>query len=109
MCNNVGVLPYPVVACDADAVTELDQSQFYTYIVSNDPAPPSWIPPDVTWLPWGPTSFPITLIFRNLLPENGFVATDDYAPIGAFCSQPQFAMQGWQGCFSAAGISVKLP
>ena len=26
MCNNVGVLPYPVVACDADAMTELERA-----------------------------------------------------------------------------------
>jgi hypothetical protein len=109
MCNNVGVLPYPVVGCEADAVTELDQNQFYTYVISNDPAPPSWLSPGVTWLPWGPISFPITLIFRNILPENGFAATGDYVPIGVFCSQSQFTMQGWQGCFAAAGISVKMP
>jgi hypothetical protein len=106
MCNNVGVLPYPVVACDADATTELDPNQFYTYVVSNDPAPPSWLPPGVTWLPWGPISFPITLIFRNILPENGFIATGDYVPMGTFCSESQFTIQGWQGCFAAAGISV---
>jgi hypothetical protein len=107
MCNNVGVLPYPVVACEADAMTELDQSQYYTYVVSNDPAPPSV--PGVTWLPWGPTSFPITLILRNILPENGFMLAGDYLPMGVFCDQSTFVMEGWQGCFAAAGISVKGP
>jgi hypothetical protein len=109
MCNNVGVLPNPVVACDADAATELDQNQFYTYVISNDPAPPSWLPPGVTWLPWGPTSFPITLIFRNLLPENSFVPAGAYVPIGAFCSRSQFTTQGWQSCFGTAGLSAKMP
>jgi hypothetical protein len=109
MCNNVGVLPNPVVACDPDAATELDQNQIYTYVVSNDPAPPIWLPPGATWLPWGPTSFPITLIFRNLLPENSFVPTGAYVPIGAFCSQSQFTTQGWQSCFGTAGVSTKMP
>jgi hypothetical protein len=109
MCNNVGVLPTPVIACEADAMTELEENQFYTYVVSNDPAPPSWLPAGVTWLPWGPTSFPITLIFRNVLPENGFMAKGDYVPTGVFCSQSQFTMQGWQGCFAAAGLRAKIP
>jgi hypothetical protein len=109
MCNNVGVLPTPVVACQADAMTELDHNQFYTYVISNDPAPPTWLPAAVNWLPWGSTSLPITLIFRNVLPENGFMPTGDYMPVGAFCSQLQFTMQGWQGCFAAAGVSVKIP
>jgi hypothetical protein len=81
---------------------ELDETQFYTYVVCNDPAPPSWLPSGVTWLPWGPTSFPITLIFRTILPENGFMPAGDYVPIGALCDQSQFTMKGWQGCFAAA-------
>ena len=109
MCNNVGVLPYPVVACEADAMTEIDPATYeYVYVVSNDPAPPL-LPPGVTWLPWGPASFPITLIFRNILPENGFAATGDYLPVGVFCSRSQFTIRGWQGCFAAAGISAQMP
>jgi hypothetical protein len=107
MCNNVGVLPNPVVACAADAMTELDSDQFYTYVVSNDPVPPS--ASDVTWLPWGPISFPITLIFRNVLPENDFVPTGDYVPAGAFCNEATFMTGGWKGCFAAAEINVKTP
>jgi hypothetical protein len=30
-------------------------------------------------------------------------------PLGVLCSQSQFTMHGWQGCFAAAGISVKMP
>ena len=108
MCNNVGVLPYPAVACQADAMTKLDQAQFYTYVISNDPAPPSWLPAAVTWLPWGPTRFPITLILRNILPADDFTAAD-YVPVGVFCSQTRFTMQGWQGCVAAAGMDGKAP
>jgi hypothetical protein len=63
----------------------------------------------VTWLPWGPISFPITLIFRNILPQNGFMATGDYVPTGVFCSQSKFAMEGWQGCFPPAVARAKTP
>jgi hypothetical protein len=64
----------------------------------------------VTWLPWGPTSFPITLIFRNILPENGFMATGDYLPKGVFCNQSTFMTGGWKGCFAAAGVaSAQMP
>jgi hypothetical protein len=107
MCNNLGFLPNPVVACAADAMTELDQGQFYTYVVTNDPAPPAWLPSGVTWLPWGLVTFPITLIFRNILPENGFMTTGDYLPKGTFCGQAQFAANNWQGCFAEAGIQIE--
>jgi hypothetical protein len=108
MCNNVGVIPYPAVACQADAMTNLDANEFYTYVVSNDPAPPSWLPAGATWLPWGPTSLPITLIFRNILPENGLTPADNYQPTpptGVFCNEATLISQGWQGCFAAAGIT----
>lgn len=92
-------------------MTKLDQAQFYTYVISNDPAPPSWLPATVTWLPWGPTRFPITLILRNILPADDFTnfTAADYAPVGVFCSQTQFTMQGWQGCVAAAGMDGKAP
>jgi hypothetical protein len=115
MCNNVGVAPSPVVACAADALTALtghgttagEQSRFYTYVVSNDPAPPSWLPPGVTWLPWGPTNFPITLIFRELLPENGFMPrSDDYVPMGVFCNQQEFTENG---CLTPSSSANSAP
>ncbi len=105
MCNNDGVIPYPVIGCQADFETRLDPTQFYTYVVSNDPAPPPWLPVDATWLPWGATNVPITLIFRTILPENATV-TGDYSPKGVICDQALFIVQGWQACFAAAGISV---
>ena len=61
ICNNDGVFPYPVIACAGDFQTELDKDQYYTYVVSTDPAPA-----DTTWLPWGPTNLPITLILRSI-------------------------------------------
>jgi hypothetical protein len=104
MCNNDGTIPYPAVACQADAMTDLDQNQFYTYVISGDMSPPSGLPSGTTWLPWGSTSLPITLIFRNLLPEPGFTASGAYVPVGVFCSEEGFTQYGWQGCFNAAGV-----
>lgn len=109
MCNNDNVIPDPVVACQADVMTNLDANQFYTYVVSHDPAPPPWLPAGATWLPWGATGIPKNLIFRNVLPENNFIVGGDYVPIGAFCDQAQFIAQGWQGCFAAAGLKVASP
>jgi hypothetical protein len=104
MCNNDGTIPYPAVACQADAMTDLDQNQFYTYVISGDMSPPSGLPSGTTWLPWGSTSLPITLIFRNLPPEPGFTASGAYVPVGVFCSEEGFIQYGWQGCFNAAGV-----
>ncbi len=105
MCNNDGVIPYPVIGCQADFETRLDADQFYTYVVSNDPAPPSWLPVEATWLPWGPTNVPVTLIFRSILPENSTV-TGDYYPKSVICDKALFIAQGWQACFAAAGMDV---
>ncbi len=104
MYNNDRVIPYTVIACQPDFATKLDESQSYTYVISNDQAPPPWLPDTATWLPWGNTTFPKNLIFRIILPGNGPVAMDDY-PVGVFCDEALFIQQGWQACFAAAGIS----
>jgi hypothetical protein len=77
MCNNNERAPFPVVACGADYKTNLDKQGYYTYVVSeaerNDvKTPPSWVPPDATWLPWGARTTPNVLIFRNMLPNASF-------------------------------------
>lgn len=103
MCNNHQMIPNPVVECRADFETGLDQDRFYTYVVSSDPAAPSWIPPGVTWLPWGATGSPKGLMFRNILPIQ-FAVAGDYIPRGVFCSEALFRSRGWQGCFAAAAV-----
>jgi hypothetical protein len=103
MCNNDQTILSPVVACQADWATKLDRRQFYTYIVSNDLAPPNWLLADATWLPWGATDIPKSLIFRNTIPYN-FRLTGDYYPQGVFCKQQTFIRKGSQACFAAAGI-----
>jgi hypothetical protein len=107
MCNNDGPFPYPVIACQSDFQTRLDQDQFYTYVVSNDPAPPSWLPVDATWLPWGPTNIPITLIFRSISFTSGYSPVPSaYQPAAVLCDETMFVAQGWQACFLAAGVKV---
>jgi hypothetical protein len=101
MCNNDGVIPYPVIGCDADFQTKLDQSESYTYVVSPGSAPPSWLPADATWLPWGPINVPITVIFRSVLTDYSVF----FYPKGVICNQTLFIAQGWQACFAAAGLS----
>ena len=78
MCNNEQGQPYPVVACQADYATQLDSQGFYTYVISEDEsgtqplAPPAWLPPDATWLPWGAIDVPNILLLRNMLPASRF-------------------------------------
>ena len=107
MCNNDGVVPYPAIGCQSDFQTRLDQSQFYTYIVSSDPPPPDWLPADATWLPWGPTNIPITLIFRSISFIPGYSPVPSaYEPVGVLCDESLFIGQGWRACFTAAGVNV---
>lgn len=81
MCNNVEMTPYPVVLCSADYATVLDDAGYYTYVMSLDASgtqpstPPTWLPVEATWLPWGPTDQPNILILRNMLPASGFTQT----------------------------------
>jgi hypothetical protein len=111
MCNNNEVSPYPVVACQPDWATKLDDEGFFTYVVSPDesgvtpPAPPAWLPLDATWLPWGDPTVPNILIFRNMLPSN-FTLTAEYHPRGVFCDKQLFIGLGWRACFAAAGLVV---
>lgn len=72
MCNNNQVKPFPVVACEPDALTALDQDGFYTYVIGEGATPPANIGPEVTWLPWGLKARPNILIFRNMLPKENF-------------------------------------
>lgn len=105
MCNNDAVVPYPVLACQADFQTKLDQGQFFTYVISEDAAPPSWLPRDATWLPWGPPNVPITVIFR-VVPQANAPIPAGYQPRGVICDQSLLETSGWQGCFTAAGLST---
>jgi hypothetical protein len=98
LCNNEHVLPYPVIACQADFATQRDEHHFYTYVLSHDPAPPAWLPRDATWLPWGAASSPKRLIFRSYLPKNAFMVVPEYVPQGVFCNETQLKDHGWQGC-----------
>ncbi|MBV9248729.1 MAG: hypothetical protein JO227_05720, partial [Acetobacteraceae bacterium] len=70
LCNNDNVAPYPVIACQADFETNRGADQFYTYVISNDQAPPAWLPVSATWLPWGGAALPKTLIFRATSEDN---------------------------------------
>jgi hypothetical protein len=101
MCTNDETEHRPVVTCQPDHATKLDGDGFFTYVMSNDQYPPSWLPSDVTWLPWGATTIPKALVLRNMLPVN-FTLSGDYFPQGAFCDKKLFIESGWQACFAAA-------
>ena len=103
MCNNAEVFPGPVVACQADHATALDDHGYYTYVVSpkesarSSLAPPSWVPPDATWLPWGDQNIANALLFRELLPIPGFALTGDYYPKGVYCDKTSSSSRDGKG------------
>ncbi|HSU30829.1 MAG TPA: hypothetical protein VLJ11_06310 [Bryobacteraceae bacterium] len=74
MCNNDQRSPYPVVACQADHSTNLDQSGYYTYVISKPERgeAPSWVPPEATWLELGSQTDTKILLVRNMLPDPNF-------------------------------------
>ena len=102
MCNNKEELPRPVTGCKADFDTVLDAQRFYTYVTSTDTSRPTWLPPEIGWIPWGDPTIQNALLFRDMLPADGFTLSGPYIPIGAFCDQQTFVSGGWQACFAAA-------
>ena len=74
LCNNDQRSPYPVVACQADHSTNLDQFGYYTYVLSGSERgeAPSWLPPDATWLRLGLQTEIKILLLRNMLPDSNF-------------------------------------
>jgi len=105
MCNNDAVVPYPVLACQADFQTKLDPGQSYTYVISEDAMPPPTLPRYATWLPWGPPNVPITVIFR-VIPQQNTAVPAGYQPQAVLCDRSLFETSGWQGCFTTAGLST---
>jgi hypothetical protein len=87
LCHNDLVLPLPVVQCVADLQTQLDEKGYYTYVISSDLFAPEWVPPDVTWIPWGDEFMPKLIALRNMLPAADFEQTAQ-AAIDAGCSLP---------------------
>jgi hypothetical protein len=80
-CHNDFVLPVSVVGCTTDFATSR-QGGYYTIVISNDMVRPDWLPPNITWLPWGdgaaipgsgdPDQIPKLFFFRNMLPAENF-------------------------------------
>jgi hypothetical protein len=114
VCNNKEVTPGPVVACVADHDTNLEQG-FYTYVISHGEAgaspgnPPSWLPPGASWLPWGKPGIQSALVYRDMLPASGFTLGGSYLPTGVYCDKSVLITQGWQQCFTDAGVTPPQP
>lgn len=73
MCLADQVSPLPIDGCAVDASTPLDESGFYTIVISDDVLRPDWLPGRTVWIPWGDETMVPKLIFiRNLLPSPNF-------------------------------------
>jgi hypothetical protein len=80
-CLTDFILPISVVSCATDFETAR-RGGYYTMVISNDIARPRWLPPNVTWFPWGdgaaipdsgdPDQVPKLFFFRNMLPAEDF-------------------------------------
>jgi hypothetical protein len=103
LCNNFSVDPDPVIACRADVETAMGPDGFYTYVLSNDPTQPSWLPTGATWLPWGEPAITKSLMFREIREQEPPLSTD-YTPQAAICARSVFVSQGWRGCFTQAKL-----
>ncbi|MFL5286413.1 MAG: hypothetical protein ACJ8AW_36915 [Rhodopila sp.] len=102
MCQNDRVIPYPVVACQADFETSRNANGSYTYVVS--PTPPEDLPADATWLAWGNAAVPKNLIFRLTLPVG---PVGEFTPKAAFCDEAALSTaDGIAACLGGAGIST---
>ena len=69
MCSTDFALPIGLVQCTSDISTPI-QGGFYTIVLSDDLVRPSWLKPNIAWLPYGDTSVPKLVFFRNMLGEN---------------------------------------
>jgi hypothetical protein len=69
MCNTDFALPIGLVQCTSD-ISAPRQDGFYTIVLSDDLVRPSWLRPNITWMPYGDTSVPKLVFFRNMLGEH---------------------------------------
>jgi hypothetical protein len=109
--------------CAADNETAIDKLGYYTYVVAAKADMPKRKDRDVTSISWGVTAVSKALIFRNMLPVNGFSQTAqaanqqcqsgdvnadakctagvmlDYYPKSVYCSKAVYEQGGWEACF----------
>lgn len=71
VCNSDLALPMFTVNCTSDQTTVVKDG-YYTIVISDDLLRPDWLPPNVTWLPWGDEQYPKVMYLRNMLPSPSF-------------------------------------
>ena len=69
LCSTDFALPIGLVQCTSDIFTAR-QGGYYTIVLSDDLVRPSWLRPNVTWMPYGDTAVPKLVFFRQLLGQN---------------------------------------
>lgn len=72
LCNYDLALPVTAVRCMTDQAAII-QNGYYTVVISDDLVRPSWLQPNVNWLPWGDEQYPKVVFMRHMVP----VARDD--------------------------------
>jgi hypothetical protein len=138
LCNYDHVFPFPVIkdgGCAADDETPIDSNQYYTYVIAAKADVPNYKDPNVKLINWGSTLLSKAVIFRNMLPVNGFTQTaqtandpssgcttgvvvddanctktimGDYYPNAIYCAKSVYEQGGSQACFQQAA-AVRKP
>ncbi|MET7286836.1 hypothetical protein [Streptomyces sp. NPDC005573] len=118
LCQNQWRLPYPATSCAGDFQTAVDKDGRYTIVVSTPQDRPAGATTAnrVTWIPWGPTDVTGILLFRTMLPADGFhqavqdvgknqnpaTVMGDYYPDISYCAKDRFAEGGAAACATSA-------
>ncbi len=104
--------------CSADFETALDDSGYYTFVISMPEDRPTNAGPaqDVTWMHWGQPTVGVALTLRNILPDPGFdeaiqkvlepgtaaAVMGEYYPVAGMCPRAVYEAGGPEACLPPA-------
>ncbi|MGH2753117.1 MAG: hypothetical protein ACRDLB_01665 [Actinomycetota bacterium] len=113
VCQNNG-LSQRMTDCAPDHETPLDPTGYFTVVISDPKDRPrnATAKNGVRWLPWGGLYYDGLVIYRHMLPANGFDAAiqrvpegkrpapvmGDYYPEAGYCGKKDFESGGWRAC-----------
>ncbi len=112
-------IPFPVVDGKADFQMVVGADGYFTVVVSKPEDRPSNATEanGINWLPWGDTSVPGIIIFRNMLPSPDFHQAVQDAPRGSTPEQTRTIMGPYyptaaysdKARFESGGVEACLP
>ncbi|HJV65519.1 MAG TPA: hypothetical protein VJ550_07300 [Geomonas sp.] len=70
-CEQEFALPLSLIDCVTDMSARLEGG-YYTIVITDDRQRPSWLSPNVNWLPYGDEQYPKFVVVRNMVPSDDF-------------------------------------